>query len=74
MNELVNIVVRKTGISRENAQKAVQATVGLLKNKLPGPLAGQLDSVLSGGALSGVTEQAGGLIRGKLSGAVAGQA
>jgi hypothetical protein len=46
MNELTNIIVQKTGISQENAQKSVQVTLGFLKTKLPTPLAGQLDSFL----------------------------
>jgi len=46
MNELTNIIVQKTGISQENAQKSVQVTLGFLKTKLPAPLAGQLDSFL----------------------------
>jgi len=47
MNELTNIIVQKTGISQENAQKSVQVTLGFLKAKLPTPLAAQLDSFLS---------------------------
>ena len=47
MNELTNIIVQKTGISQENAQKTVQVTLGFLKTKLPAPLAGQLDSFLN---------------------------
>jgi hypothetical protein len=54
MNELTNIIVQKTGISQENAQKSVQVTLGFLKTKLPAPLAGQLDSVLSPGTSPGV--------------------
>jgi len=46
MNELTNIIVQKTGISQENAQKSVQVMLGFLKTKLPAPLAGQLDSFL----------------------------
>ena len=49
MNELTNIIVQKTGISQENAQKSVQVTLGFLKTKLPTPLAAQLDSFLSSG-------------------------
>jgi nucleoid DNA-binding protein len=49
MNELINIIVQKTGISQENAQKAVQVTVDFLKSKLPGPIAVQLNSFLMGG-------------------------
>ena len=46
MKELINIIVQKTGISQENAQKSVQVTLGFLKTKLPAPLAAQLDSFL----------------------------
>ena len=49
MKELINIIVQKTGISQENAQKTVQVTLGFLKTKLPAPLAAQLDSFLSAG-------------------------
>ena len=47
MKELINIIVQKTGISEENAQKTVQVTLGFLKAKLPTPLAAQLDSFFS---------------------------
>ena len=47
MKELINVIVQKTGISEENAQKAVQVTLGFLKTKLPAPVAAQLDSFLS---------------------------
>jgi len=53
MKELTNIIVQKTGISEENAQKAVQVTLGFLKTKLPTPVASQLDSFLSVGTSSG---------------------
>jgi len=46
MKELTNIIVQKTGISQENAEKSVQMTLGFLKAKLPTPLAAQLDSFL----------------------------
>ena len=66
MKELVNIIVQKTGITQEEAEKAVQATIGFLKTKLPPPLAAQLDSFLSGSG-SGLAEQAGGFLKGKVS-------
>ena len=47
MKELINTIVQKTGISEENAQKAVQVTLGFLKTKLPAPVAAQLDPFLS---------------------------
>ena len=54
MKELINVIVQKTGISEENAQKAVQVTLGFLKTKLPAPVAAQLDSFLSTRTTSGV--------------------
>jgi nucleoid DNA-binding protein len=54
MKELINIIVQKTGISQENAQKSVQVMLGFLKTKLPAPLAGQLDSFLNAGTSTGV--------------------
>jgi hypothetical protein len=47
MKELINVIVQKTGISEENAQKTVQVTLGFLKTKLPAPITAQLDSFLS---------------------------
>ncbi len=54
MNELINVIVQRTGISQENAQKAVQVTLGFLKTKLPAPVAGQLDLLLSARTSPGV--------------------
>ena len=54
MKELINAIVQKTGISEENAQKAVQVTLGFLKTKLPAPVAAQLDPFLSAGITSPV--------------------
>jgi hypothetical protein len=47
MKELINAIVQKTGISEENAQKAVQVTHGFLKTKLPPLVVAQLDPFIS---------------------------
>ncbi len=49
MNELVQQVCQKTGLSEDKAQQAVQTVIGYLKEKLPGPISGQIDSALQGG-------------------------
>ncbi len=67
MNELVNLIVQKTGISQENAEKAAQTAIDFVKAKLPAPLASQVDGALSGD-LSGLAGQAGDLLKGKLGG------
>ncbi|HEX8351767.1 MAG TPA: hypothetical protein VF611_02505 [Pyrinomonadaceae bacterium] len=60
MDELIKQVVERTGISESQAQTAVTTVLGFLKNRLPEPIAGQLDGFLGGaaGAAGGV---AGGL-------------
>jgi len=49
MDELVNVVAQKTGLSQDQSRAAAQAVIDYLKSKLPAPVAGQIDSVLKGG-------------------------
>jgi len=49
MDELVKLVAKKTGISNEQAKTAVETVIGFLKQKLPAPIAAQIDGVLAGG-------------------------
>ncbi len=59
MDQLINLVVQRTGIPPNQAQQAVQVVVGFLKDRLPEPIASQVDSVLSGASTGGsVTDQA----------------
>ncbi len=59
MDELVKLVSEKTGLSEQMARTAVETVLGFLKDKLPGPIAAQMDSVLSGGGLGGLGESGG---------------
>ena len=43
------LVSKKTGLSEEMAQVAVNTVVEYLKDKLPGPAGAQLDALLDGG-------------------------
>ena len=65
MDELVKMVADKVGISETQAKQAVETVLDFLKDKLPEPIAGQLDAVLDGD-VSGLGDLAGGL--GKLFG------
>ena len=47
MNELVNLVVKKTGIPAATAQTVVNMVIDFLKKKLPAPVAGQIDGLVS---------------------------
>ena len=72
MNEqLTNLIVKRTGITQENAQKAVLVVFDFLKTKLPAPIATQLDSFLSGGTT--ITEQAGSFLKSKVGPVLAGK-
>ncbi|WP_129626072.1 DUF2267 domain-containing protein [Candidatus Oscillochloris fontis] len=44
---LVQLIQEKTGISEEQAQGALNTVIGFLKEKLPEPLAAQLDGVVN---------------------------
>jgi hypothetical protein len=59
MQELINQVTARTGISEEQARQAVETVVSFLKDKLPAPVAGQLDNVISGGTVGGLSDIAG---------------
>lgn len=65
MDELVKLVVKKTGISEDVAQKAVETVIDYLKDKLPAPVAGQIDSLLGGESAGGLAQTLGGLLGGK---------
>jgi hypothetical protein len=69
MDELVNLVVKKTGISQDDARKAVEVIVSALKSKLPGPIASHLDSFISGG-MNTLAGEAGEMLKGKLGGSL----
>jgi hypothetical protein len=46
MKELVSLVINKTGIPATIAQTVINMVVDFLKQKLPAPVAGQIDVVL----------------------------
>lgn len=49
MEELIKRITEKTGISEEQARSAINTVSGYLKEKLPAPIATQVDSFLTGG-------------------------
>jgi uncharacterized protein (DUF2267 family) len=53
MDELVKSVADRVGISEDQAKKAVDVVVGFLKQRLPGSVSGQLDSLIAGGSTGG---------------------
>ena len=59
MNEIIQRLIERTGLPEDKAAAAVETVIGFLKEKLPGPVAAQLDSLMSGE--SGMGSQLGGM-------------
>ena len=65
MDELIKQVTQKVGISEEQATQAVETVMGFLKDKLPAPIASQVEAVLGGGEtpdLGDIGKSLGGLL------------
>jgi uncharacterized protein (DUF2267 family) len=62
MNELVKVVMQKTGLPEAQAKQAVEAVIGFLKEKLPAPIAAQVDGLLAGGVPPDLAKGLGGLL------------
>ncbi len=66
MDELVKLVVEKTGLPEATARKAIDVVIGYLKKKLPGPVGAQIDTLLAGGqaaqGLESAAQALGGLL------------
>jgi len=48
MNPLIKTVAERAGIDESQAAKAIEVIVEQLKDKLPGPIAGQIEGFLGG--------------------------
>ena len=66
MEELIKQVTERTGISEAQARTAVETVLGFVRNRLPEPLAGQLDGLIGGasGAAGGLAGTAGDVLGG----------
>ncbi len=61
MNELIEQLKSRVGLDDNEAQSAAQTVIDFLKQRLPAPVASQLDNALAGGAAKGVEEKLGGI-------------
>lgn len=66
MEELVALVMKKTGLPKETAQTAVKTVLDYLKKQLPAPVGSAIDNLLDGkGQMAGAADMLGGLLGGK---------
>jgi hypothetical protein len=56
MDELIKLVSKKVGIPEDKARLAVNTVLGFLKDKLPAPIASQLEGFLGGSGSTGSVE------------------
>jgi hypothetical protein len=62
MEELVKLVSQRAGIPEGQAKAAIETVVGFLKDKLPAPIASQIDSLLSSKSPGDLAQGLGGLL------------
>lgn len=66
MDEIVSLVMKKTGLPKETAQAAVKVVLDFLKKKLPAPVGASIDAFLNGnGQMAAAADMLGGLLGGK---------
>lgn len=53
MDQLIQTIQQRTGLDAEQARGAAQAAADFFKDKLPDPIAGQIDGILSGQGVEG---------------------
>lgn len=53
MEQLINFVKEKTGLGDDQARSAAGAVITFLKDKLPAPVAGQLENYIGGSSGGG---------------------
>ncbi len=68
MEKIINLVTEKAGISKDQAEKAVETVVTYLKDKMPGGLGSQVEGFLKGrssveGATAGLGDKVGGMFK-----------
>lgn len=62
MEEIVRFVMSKTGLPEDKAKLAIAAVIDYLKQKLPGTLGSQVESILTGGVTKDLSQSLDNLI------------
>ena len=62
MNELIEQLKSRVGLDDSKAHSAAETVISFLKQRLPQPIASQLDSALAGGGAAGIADKLGGML------------
>ena len=65
MDELIKLIVEKTGIPEATAKQVVDVVLEFLKDKLPGSIGDSLEDILEGGGSASLLGGLSGLFGGK---------
>jgi hypothetical protein len=63
VHELIKTVAQRTGLGEDKARMAAEAVLGFLKERLPAPIASQLDSVVGDAGSPGASNMAGDVMK-----------
>lgn len=63
MDEIVDQIVERTGLTRTQAEEAARITINFLKDRLPSTANSQIDSVLVESQTEKVAERVSGAVR-----------
>lgn len=61
MDELIKLLTARTGLPDDKARIAIETVVGFLKQHMPGPMAEQLNAVISTAPSEGLAEKVKGM-------------
>lgn len=64
MDQLIQQVRERANIDDDQARTAIDTVVGFLKERLPDPIAGQIDGVISGSGAGSPMDQVGNMFGG----------
>jgi hypothetical protein len=74
MDELINLISSRVGISADQSRQAVNIVLGFIKDKLPAPIASQVEGMLSGQGTGDKANQAASALGDQSSGGMLDQA
>lgn len=56
MENIIKMITEKTGISEAQAKTAIETVVSFIKDKLPGGISQQVESVVNGGSIGDIAD------------------
>lgn len=61
---LINAIVERTGMTRDQAAEAARVTADFLKERVPSNVAGEIDGIMAGESVKETISRVGGTVKG----------